>query len=160
MSHHRQMAVEFLDTVGDELAQAEKDLSAFLKNYDPSLPQHVGALAEANVKFNVDSALFHMANAWSLIVDILARLPSVAATELDSIRRLIHSPRDEAPESLLLELAIVQSYAVRVAGAEPSPNTRVFMDKIQAAWRGVDFAEWHIIDAIREEVYSDPNFGS
>jgi hypothetical protein len=157
---HRDDVIDNLERASNELVLAEQQISTFLRFYDPAFVYHVGALSEANVRFNGDAAIFHIANAWAIITDIMATLPDAPATDLPTFRRMINSPRNEAPISLLLELALVQSYTARLAGAhifangayDPGSNVRAAADKVQAAWREIDFASWHINDAIAEEI--------
>ena len=162
---HREHVVENLEKASNELVLAEQQISTFLRFYARNHYSHVGARAESNVRFNGDAAIFHIANAWGIITDIIATLPTASAADLPKFRRMINAPRDEGDTSLLLELALVQSYTARLAGAhiqdpnsgqyDHGSNVRAAADKVQAAWREIDFASWHINDAIAEEIYND-----
>ncbi len=88
------------------------------------------------------------------------------ASDLDVVRRLVSQPKLATPEvpqpdSLLRRVRQTQHYLTRFIVEETNEKEGPLMDIIESlgsAWEFIDLAEWHVIDAIREEKYNDPAF--
>ncbi len=80
--------------------------------------------------------------------------------DLDAVRRIINQPRPFGPPSALSRASTVIVHMTLLMGSRPDKN-KDLAKAIQDArfgWGNLDLAAWHITDAIREEVYNDPDF--
>lgn len=179
---HREHVAERLEAASGFLLLAEGQISTFARYYADDHVSSVGALAEPNVRANVDYALLYIARAQNSIVEILSKIPVAPAAhvsgeiDLFDLRRAINMPFENALcgsedlcqvgvpfESLAYELSVVSRHISRLTGAhikdpnwgtyDAGANLRSAGKLFSSAWAEAEFAIWHMNDAIYQEVY-------
>ena len=156
MAHHRQHAIQHLRDCASHVHGAQFKFSDFIDvSTNPNL-----SLGNSTAPF-----LNHLANVSKDLVDLVALLGDETA-DLDVIRRRISQPKldtptDPQPTSTLrdmrLAIYILQNISINEVN-EAEDKLAMITRTLSAGWGFLDMAEWHIIDAIREEKYSDPAF--
>ena len=154
----------------------------------PVLAEHhrghaIGHLNEAVIKLNESAwwlSRLYICDEWTslelLRIDtaisgaVLAIDQSVLAKtaliegRLDNARRHINQPdMHGTPKSALKLSRQMVEYGSVVVRVNKCPENLAFargiaFDRMAKAWHLLDLAAWHINDAIREEIYNDPEF--
>ncbi len=157
MSHHRQHAIDFLDTASDKIAQAQISLGVFSSQLDvTNLP-----VDEPTARTYIRQATLALANTGKLLVDAVSKLHDTDPAVLDTVRAFLNNPREQSnydDRSALYWCHYAILFFMGLIAADPELPINQATRAVNDAWRDIDFALWHINDAIREEVYSDSNF--
>ena len=78
-------------------------------------------------------------------------------SDLDNIRRFVNHPN--TGESVANGMSSIRAIAITlVVDGNNLLAVRLLLSRQNKAWFSVDRAIWHIQDAIREEIYLDPEF--
>ena len=146
-SHHRGHAVVHLENALAQLVSTRLSLERWedsLANPDPGF--------FARTRYNFEAAITDCEEVIVLLQD---------GVDLDIIRRRLTKPTISSPEatvnSLFFSLYEIAFTPVGSDGSDYDQIHRV-LRRLTHGWRNVDMAIWHVIDAIREEVYDDPDF--
>ena len=148
--HHRKHAAEFLSKAGDAAARAGRSLNVFARKIDLSNQINANYLSSAQT-----SILMFL----KLAIDTAAQIHIVEPAGLDTIRRLVNRPNLDDPPSLLSWLQDATYLTGQLTKTQSGNELADAIRDISHAWEFVDLASWHVIDAIREEIYNDPIFG-
>lgn len=147
-SHHRGHAVDHLDHGCKQLRFARANLNnweASLLNPDPNF--------FSRTRNNLELTITECEEVADLLLD-----PS---ENLDVLRRRLNQPTTNPPISasrtIFFALYEVAFTVVGTQGANYDQFHRLNR-RMQQGWADIDLAIWHVIDAIREEVYDDPDF--
>jgi len=158
MSHHRQHAIEFLEESQKRLESARGSLVYYLD----------GIVLSEEQQTQFESVLRYIDRG---LVQVNKALTEAPCGDLDEIRRFLSQPRMDTGDGVANSALIVTAVALNtyrklhgVGDIHPDGNRAVNFDNgmraIKVAWTNLDLAVWHIVDAIREEIYQDPNFAS
>lgn len=145
--HHRGHALDNIETIHVHFNQLLKHLAI----YEDSC-----TLAEADQK-SVD-VIFAYTDSMIIQLDNVAN--AINAGSLDDARRILFQPNNEGKISIAKRLSGLVHRGRMLIDACPEENWRLasINARMSWAWQHLDFAIWHIHDAIREEIYSDPEF--
>ena len=152
--HHRGHAIGFLVDASDEIAAAQVQLALF----SAQLEVADSSRDEATLRSFIQQAEVKLALASEQLVDSLDNLSEPDTDRLKITRRILNAPNDTTPTSMSGNLQAAMQYMAGTAGAEPAANRGYAMRALSLAWKLTDRAAWHVDDAIREEIYLDPEF--
>ncbi len=152
--HHRGHALGFIDTIDVNIAIMESKTS-----------QYVAAAAAAGCVFtdseqqSID-VLFRYGKAVHDHQQIVRDILNDPLGNLDDARRKMNQPNGDNPVSVAV---LINGLMHRHRSlAQVCPAGDFYLNQVEQrltiAWTNVDRAIWHITDAIREEVYADPEF--
>lgn len=181
MGIHREHVSQRLEAASSFLVKASADLYVVSKLYDPDYHAHVGAISEENFRANHLYAVEYISRAQNSIAEILSAVPYAPAAstpgevDLIDLRRAINMPFEGALcttedlcqldtpfESLAYEMSVVSRHLSKLTGAhiltalgnhDPGANLRQAGLNFAYAWAEVEFAIWHMNDAIYQEVH-------
>lgn len=154
--HHRQHAIEFLDKANTNLKDAQIFFSVFSSEVQLSA---LSVEEQAKKRGEISTAQVEMIEASAAIAHVLAIMKDPNTSVLDEVRGIINSPREDLTnKSVLFRLGRTFFYVSLFIESQPVAKIPHVVRNLADAWENVDFALWHINDAIREEVYQDPNF--
>ena len=176
--HHRGHAIEFLDSAEVALTNAEwKFYKAFEKAPRDFTPEQIETIRV--IRVYTDSAKQDLSDARILISDPLVNNGTFGLSvngkkclnesthispALDCARRMITQPRPANVGRwgayrrffvIMGRLIYVRDWYTDQGWTDTIRAYQVFTRNVQ---QNLDFVNWHIQDAIREEVYADPNF--
>ena len=146
--HHRGHAVVHLDNGCKQLRFARANLDnweASLQNPDPNF--------FARTRLNLELTITDCEEVAELLMN--------PDTDLEVIRRRLTQPTADpsfsASMTVFLALYEIAFTTVGSEGANYDQFHRLNR-RMQQGWFDIDLAAWHVIDAIREEIYDDPEF--
>lgn len=147
--HHRGHAVGFLDQVDLHNGQFQKWVTLYANSCRFS--------AEDQTSIDV---LFRYSG---FLTDGVAAERAILQDpngDLDDVRRRINQPNHERPNSSVTIVSGLLHRARMLIPSCPAGNAylRNAIFRITLMWINIDRAAWHVNDAIREEVYKDPEF--
>lgn len=158
MSHHRGHTINFMQEAMSELALAQTRFATYLKTADtPETTRH---------QLHRRWSAYYMAHTAQAIIETMIELRK-DKEQLEVARRILNQPQNDEPRSSVREVQRAAGHMSQlqyIARDEPTKHHDALMlasatEHVTLAWVGLDRAIWHINDAIREEVYEDPNFG-
>ena len=178
---HREHVSQRLEAASSFLVKASADLYVVSRDYDPDYYAHTGAVAEANFRANMLYAVEYISRSQNTIAEILSAVPyapantTVGEIDLIDLRRAINMPFEGALcttedlcqlnipfESLAYEMSVVSRHLSKLTGAhrlnsngthDHGANLRAAGLNFAYAWAEVEFAIWHLNDAIYQEVH-------
>ncbi len=145
--HHRGHAIVHLENALVQLVSARLSLD----RWEDSLA-NPDAGTFSRTRYNFEAAITDCEEVIVLLQN---------GEDLDIIRRRLTKPTVASPEatvnSLFFALYEIAFTPVGSDGADYDKLHRV-LRRLTHGWRNADMAIWHVTDAIREEVYDDPDF--
>ncbi len=150
-THHRAHAIVHLGNACNQLNQSVISLNRWEDSLlSPNL--NTFGVARGNLARVTEAACI-------TVPDMLAN-----GEDLDVVRRELTQPNQiERPVSAVIDLFFVL-YGIdfTVVGTEGQGadyrNFYRFVARLNDAWKHTDLTIWHVNDAIREEIYLDPDF--
>lgn len=91
-------------------------------------------------------------------------LLQVPVVDLDFVRRELTHPNNDTPQSVIrrLKVVLINLGTIQQGMFTEDPDCvtyfRTVRMKVIKAWELIDQAVWHVHDAVREEIYGDPEF--
>lgn len=148
-SHHRGHAIGFADSVIFNLNLMEKRLDNYVAICTLTPAQETSVEVLYRYSGFVKDSL-------TLTIGILNN----QSGDLDDARRRVNRPNQSPPNSVSNLMLGLAHRARMLVTACPEGNGYLagVIQRISLAWEAVDLTIWHINDAIREEIYQDPNF--
>jgi len=148
--HHRDHISERIDRVNISLDAIEQYLALYVAT-ERLTPE------ETHLVENIGLFTDYM-QAQGEYAQFLLALPFVP---VDTIRPFFSQKKPEVdPPSLSYWLAVTLFYLSLLNETTPNTNVTSSIHQVMYAWMALDEVNWHIQDAIREEVYLDPDFGA
>lgn len=147
--HHRGHALAFLDEVDVHNGQLQKHLDS----YESVCKLSGEDKLSLDVLFRYSGALFDsVSRARDILVD--------RSGDLDLARRELSRPNSEAPNAANVLVSGLMHRARLLVGVcrKGDKYLPAIIQRITLAWVEIDHATWHVNDAIREEIYGDPEF--
>jgi len=152
MSHHRLHAADFIVKASQSAAGGLFQLGEYLKTGD----------TEGDIGVLIAAAVASIGKCQVFLVEAAVR---IHAGDLDEVRSFLNQPKRKEgvisdATSALSRISIATSLLARAsrAKAEPSYELGHTIQYLSSGWDHIDRAIWHVNDAIREEVYNDPDF--
>ncbi len=149
--HHRGHAIVHLSNSCNQLEQSVISLD----RWEDSLPSpnlNTFKIARGNLARATEAVCI-------IVPDMLAN-----GEDLDVVRRELTQPNQiERPVSAVIDLFFVL-YGIDFTVVDTEGqgadyrNFYRFIARLNDAWKHLDLAIWHVNDAIREEIYEDPDF--
>ncbi len=146
--HHRGHAVDHLDHGCKQLRFARTNLNSWeasLLNPDANF--------FARTRNNLELTIKECEEVAELLMD--------TNEDLDVIRRRLNqptvNPSFSASRTIFFALYEIAFTIVGTQGADYDQFHRLNR-RMQQGWADIDLAIWHVVDAIREEIYNDPDF--
>ena len=146
-AHHRGHAVVHLDNSCAQLRAARLPLNRF----EDSLANPLTGFF-SRTHLNLELAIEDCEEVVLLLQD---------GEDLDVIRRRLNQPTGTNPKSTVRALFFaIYEVAFTVVGSDGADYDMFHraIRRLSHGWSHADLALWHVIDAIREEVYLDPDF--
>lgn len=146
--HHRSHAISFVDAahLHNEILQSKVSI------YEQS-----GCTFTAAQQTSID-VLFRYSGFITINLASVQAILEDPAGDLDEARRKITRPNGDPPNSAdtLAKGLLSRSRMLITACPEANVYLAQIVQRIEFVWENIDRINWHIQDAIREEVYSDP----
>ncbi len=145
--HHRDHAIVHLDNACEQLGFVEISLNRWEVSVDGANPGFF-----TRMRYALRNALRDCEEVADMLED---------GEDLDIIRRRLSQPTESSPTStvgtLFFALYGIAWTVVDTEDADYDSFHRL-LRRLEHGWRNVDLAIWHVNDAIREEIYDDPDF--
>lgn len=158
--HHRGHVVASLEKVSAGIVAVSTKVAAF--NAQTSI-SHLSQAQQDQVTGSIAIVISRCDTIQSDIVDMLVLLndASLPVDALNDVRDIINSPNTSSASTLREFNTIMLNLQVLIVNydeLEPVTLLGGAMYYLNHAWKDTDFAAWHVNDAIREEIYNDPDF--
>jgi hypothetical protein len=145
--HHRGHALDNIEPMYVHFTQLQKHLNIF----------QISCTLDADAQASVDVIFLYTDK---MVSDLGNAENAINAGLLDDARRVLTQPNNDGALSVAVRMTGIVQRARMLIDTCPEHNDSIarVLARMSWAWSLLDKAIWHVHDAVREEIYFDPEF--